>query len=365
MFWAMFILHIIGMFFFWQYSFSNPADSTLYYNDPLNMYNRDGVTGTVFVIKLVREMKDIFGGYYLEYFLLFQAFGIAGLALMIRSLDDILSDLDVKPDIKIIFPLFLPGWYFWTVSLSKDAPLFFALSLSIWSMIKIERRYLGFVVALAVMFPFRPHIAAFASIALLVTLIFDVRVRILAKIPMILLALSGAIWAATTVERTLGIGALDADSISEFLASKQEIGLRSVQGTELYYLPLPLKIASLLFRPLFFDAKGLLGYIVSIENILVLYIFMTIAFRWRDLFRLFLSVPYVRFCAIFATLLIVLLSLVTYNVGLGLRQKYMAMPAIVLLYVTLLVYRRAKEGSTLQEGLEQDLPDPRTMAPRG
>jgi len=361
-FYAILLMHIAASFVYWQYSMAFAADSRMYYNQAPGIYVGEIRPGTSFVIAFVSYARSIFGGTYLDYFFLFQAFGVAGIALCMRSAQEILQDLNQNPDWKIFAVFFLPGLHFWTCAIGKDAPLFFAVALSVWAAIKIDRRYPAFALALAVMAPVRPHIAAIATIALLVTLLFDARIRLILKLPMLVTTIVAAVWVIASAQESLRIAELNPDTIGDFIASKQEYGMRSADGAALTSLPLPLKILSLLFRPLFFDAGGAFGLIVSFENLALLTIMTTIVIRWRDVAQLFKAVSYMRYCLIFSTTLIILLSLVTYNVGLGLRQKYMAMPAILLMFITLLAYRRARQEETMAMAAPLEV-EPHRLAP--
>jgi len=336
------IMHLGMTLLYWQYSLSNAADSRLYYYDWLGFANQEIKAGTIFLIKTISFMISLSGGSYLDFFLLFQAFGVAGICIILRVFMEIHEDLGQSLDrtTKLIF--LLPGLHFWTSAIGKDAPLFFAVALSVLAMLNIERRHWMFAVALIVMLPLRPHIAAIAVIALIATLMLDRRVRASVRLPLLAMAAIGATWIFATAQQTLSINEISPESIDEFFARRQDYGMSTgEEGASIVSLPLPLKIASLLFRPLFLDARGLFGLVVSFENLIIIGIFATIFFRIKEASTLFNSLPFFRYSCIFSGITVVLLSLVTYNVGLGLRQKFMTMPAVLVIFVSLIAYRRA------------------------
>jgi hypothetical protein len=338
---ACYSAHIAATLTYWLYSQSFGADAILYYTDAYGWAQNPFAAGSVFTVQFTQLIKSVFGGTYLDFFLLFQSFGFLGIALIIRSLHEVTADLG-QPLLRWEKALlFLPGLHFWTSAIGKDAPLFAAVSLSVWAMINIERRFAWLALAVAIMFPFRPHIAGIVMLSLLATLLFDARIRLVLKVPIALVAIAGAVYILTAVEQSFKMAAFDPEAIGDFLATKQSYGLRTDTGSMILSLPFPLRVLSLLFRPFFLDANGIFGIIVSFENLALLIIFGTLIVRLPTLLRLSVSVIHVRYCLVFAATLIVLLSLVIYNVGLGLRQKYMVMPAILLLFVTLSAYRRA------------------------
>lgn len=337
-------MHLGMTLLYWQYSLGNPADSRLYYYDWVGLSDRDVKAGSIFLSKIIATLRSTFGGTYLDYFFLFQAFGVAGISLLLRVFLEIFRDLGEESRL-VRALLFLPGLHFWTSAIGKDAPLFFAVSLSIWAMLNIERRHWAFFIALLVMLPVRPHIAAIAVVSLIATLTLDRRVRPAIRVPLLAVAVVAASWIFATAQQTLSIQELSPESVDEFLASRQEYGMRTGdEGATIVTLPFPLKVASLLFRPMVFDAGGLFGIVVSVENIVLLLVFATIFRRFKELFKLLRALPYLRYCVIFASITITLLCLITYNVGLGLRQKFMVMPAVLVVFCSVITYRRAMNG---------------------
>ena len=344
--WAACVLaHVAVAIAYWQYSLAEKADSWLYYSDFLGWAGRDWAPGTVFVIKVVQLLKDWFEGSYFEYFLFFQSFGMFGIALLIRIFDEIAQDLGARLATPALALLFLPGLHFWTSAIGKDAPLFLGIILTMWAAMRIQTRVPAFLLALLIITPIRPHISAIAGIALLGTLLFEARVRFAYKLLMGLMLLPAMALVFQAMQDSLDIASLNPDGITEFLASNRELGLR--QGAGPLELPFFLRILTLLFRPFFFDATGLLGWVASLENLILVLLFVVLARHMATVIRLAASVAYVRYCLLFSFVLILLLAAVSFNVGLGLRQKWMAMPAILLLFMTLITYRRATAASQL------------------
>ncbi|WP_315725349.1 hypothetical protein [Sphingosinicella rhizophila] len=316
---------------------------------PEKWVGEDLTTGAVFVTQTVQYLKGLAGGSFLDFFLLFQSFGMVGIAFLIRSVLEVSTDLQERVTLPLIGLFFLPGLHFWTAAIGKDAPLFMGAAMCIWAMIRIEKRFPAFLLALAIMVAFRPHIAAISTLALLLTLVFDARLKARFKLPILAIAGGALVAVATTVSASLKVSLFSPESIADFLASKQEYGMSSTLGEGMGDLPFILKVPSLLFRPFFFDATGAMGFIVSFENVAILIIFGSLIWRLPALIRLSASVPYIRYCLIYSIILITTLSIVTYNVGLGLRQKYMVMPAIMLLYATVILYRRSLLSSSTHQ----------------
>ena len=313
---------------YYLYALSNSADSALYYQG-LGLEHWKFAFGTVFVVQLVHTMRETIGGSYLDYFLIFQAFGFWGIAVLVRIFDEIHAQLGTFPSRLPYALLFLPGLHFWSSALGKDAPLLFGISLSVWSALALRRRIIFFAAALGVMVLFRPHIALITVASLAVSAAIAGRLSLGARVGLWTVALAAATTVASTVESTLDVKLSNADSVSDFFARKsgpfQEVsGTTTVHGASF-----PVKLFGQLFRPLFIDAHGVFGIVASFESIALIAIFWFLARNWREVYRVTRSVFFLQFVATFFVVLTFLLSMLFYNVGLGLRQKIMLYPALL------------------------------------
>jgi hypothetical protein len=284
--------------------------------------------------------RSLLGGSFLDYFIFFQAFGFFGLLALWRMFDEIRLWFGVDPSANAYWLLFLPSLHFWTSAVGKDAPLFFAICLASWSALSLSRRCLYFAFALLVMMLFRPHIALAAGIAAVVSTALDHRSTGLARLLLFVVAAVGTIYLATTVEATFHVNVADADSISSFFERQHQIGMENTAATGVKDAPYVIRLISLLFRPFFFDANGLLAIISSIENLIFLLIVFYFVRRRSLLKEAIRAVPGLRFAWIFGMGLTLLLAQVYYNVGLGARQKTMILPPLLALFFAQIAFRQ-------------------------
>jgi hypothetical protein len=92
------------------------------------------------------------------------------------------------------------------------------------------------------------------------------------------------------------------------------------------------KLFTFLYRPLFFDAPGMLGLFVSIEN--VIYIYLTLKLFRADFFKfLWASDSMVKTALISFITVSLVLAQISGNLGLAIRQKSQVM--ILLMFVIL------------------------------
>ena len=341
-FMVLWLLHILSTITFYFYAETNGADSMLYYFDPYGMALKEMNFGTVFVVHLVQTMREWAGGSYLDYFLFFQAFGFWGIVVLMRTVEEIYAELDLPQAQLAYVMLFLPGLHFWTSAIGKDAPLFFCTSLAVWAAMQLRRRFVAFGVAVAVMVLFRPHVALVTMVSLAIAAFFDPRSRGYVKISLALVAMVGAAFIANSVQSTFSVDVTNADSVSDFFAQQYEVGQRTRGTTAVVGQNFVVRLLSLLFRPLFFDAVGVFGIIASVENLFYVFVVGTLCIRMRDTIRLCRRVFFLRFAFIFAISLILLLTLVYYNVGLGLRQKMMIVPALFAFFAAHWAVRRVR-----------------------
>ena len=349
-------IHVITATIYYQYVQNNDSDTKLYYFDLYGFYYEKFSLGTIFLVYLVQWLKQFMGGTYLDYFLLFQAVGVWGIALLFRTIEELALALDRPWPPQLTVIMFMPGMYFWTSAIGKDAPLFFACSLAVWSTMAMSRRWLWFGLAVAIMVLFRPHIALIATAALALSVVTGRGVNPALRVLLLVFASAAMVVLFDTVRSSLQLDISSLGSVADFVESQSTtLATAAGEGGVLGALPFPLKLISLLYRPFFFDSGGFFGLVASIQNVFMLYatyILVRENRSWRAMFSQ--SLP-IRFATIFLGAIIIMLSIMYYNVGLGLRQREMFTPALYLIFAALLLMRqRQKDWNSQAEG--QQLP---------
>jgi hypothetical protein len=336
------LLHISASVAYYSYAQSNPSDAFLYYYDAYRIRNEDFKFGTTFLVQFVRALRSVLGGTFLDYFLLFQVFGIWGVLLIFRTIEEIHDHLSQRSSQLSYMLLLFPGLHFWTSALGKDAPIFFAISLAVWAAVKLQSRIVAFVAAVILTVLLRPHVALVTTSALAVATLFDSRTNKLARVALFVVAVVGASYVAVSVENTFEVDVTNANSISDFFATQEQKALAQGGGTMIRDASFPIRLLSLLFRPLFFDANGIFALVASVENLAMVFIVGFMLWHWRALWWLTRRVFFLRFALFFAATMLILLTLVYYNVGLGSRQKVMIYPALFAFFVSQWAFHRAQ-----------------------
>jgi hypothetical protein len=348
MFTVLLALHVTASIAYYYYAMNNPADSALYYQGAPSLLNAPITSGTVFTVQLVHELRSILGGTYLDYFLLFQATGFWGLALLMRVFDELRFEFPASQNSYSWAVLFLPSLHFWTAAIGKDAPLFFAVSLAVWSSMRLRRRLIFMACAIVVMLLFRAHVALIATLCLALAAAFSRGGSLLTKAGLVTVALVGAAFTLAEVQASLDFDLNQPGSFASFV-ERQQAALQSVGGgTSQQGSSLIVRLLSLLFRPFFFDINSLLSLVASLENVLVGAITIFFVMNWRHVVRMARLYFFVRFAIFFTVAMIVFLTITYYNVGLGLRQRVMYFPTILTLFVALRLTRNKMGNGALE-----------------
>lgn len=337
---ALLVLHIVTTIGYWLLSFESGMDAFLYYRDPLGFIRESPFgSGTYFMVHFVQAIKNTLGGSFLDHFLFFQGFGMIGMALLMRSFNEIADTFGMRVPLHVYFILFLPGLHFWTGGIGKDSPMIMAVCLAAWSAIRLERRFVWMGVALLIMAVIRPHVGVVTVLGVVAAMALTKQLSFKVKLALAPVAILGLVYVVLQVMERFRLG-LDFESISNFVEVQQSFGEEFGGGANLQNLPFPMKVFTLLFRPLYVDAPGVMGLVASLENTLLLYLFGYVAWHWKIVWRLLTRVSYITYNVAFAVPLILMLAMVNYNIGLGQRQKMMAVPALLIIYGTIYIYKR-------------------------
>lgn len=362
---GMLLLHAAASVAYYIYAKHNGGDALWYYYDWYNWANKPFSLGTVAALQFTQFLKTDLGASYVECYIFYQSVGFCGIMMLMRSFQEIHENLKVRETILSSYLLFLPSMYFWTSGIGKDALLFFAISLCVWAVISFRKRIPYFCFALLVMVLFRAHIALVVVTALAAAALFHQGIAAGRKIGLLALTSVAAISLVGSVRTTLRVDVTDPHSIGAFLDRRSAIPVSSLGASAVLNAPFPERLASLLFRPFFFDATGIFGIVSSVENVGSVLLFFCLARRWRTIRLLAKRVFFIEFCVFFTFILILLLSLVYYNVGLGVRERVMVFPPLFCVFIAQSAmgrFPRPRNAQAITRSLAERGPQPRGAA---
>jgi hypothetical protein len=333
-------IHIAAAVAYYFYTVAAPADANFYYFAE-DFFRRLPITAlsTAFIGHFAQFTKTYLGATYLDCFLIFQAFGFWGIMILWRTFQEIHERTHSIETSLPSYMLLLPTLQFWTSAVGKDGLMLLGISLSVWSALDLSKRKIGFAVALALMVVVRAHIAFVAVIAVCIASLSYRNLSAGRKGALLLLAVGGAILVGSTIDDTFHVNVSDPESLSLFLEKRSAAELASTSGTSIAQASFFIRMISLLFRPLFFDASGIPAIFASFENVGSIFLFVYLFKHFREIRLLIQRVFFVRFVVFLTVSLILTLSFANYNIGLGLRQRLMIVPPLFSIFVSVWALR--------------------------
>ncbi|SFG32730.1 hypothetical protein [Pontibacter chinhatensis] len=349
--------HILFTFVYYLYATFNNSDSKAYYTRVesdfaypswLSIYQ----TGTRFIDFIAYPFVNTLGFSYEMAMVLFAWFGYLGfLYFYIFFKENIRVDLRYKGYDLFMLLLFLPNMHFWTSSLGKGALIFLGIAMFTYALSAPQRRWLSLLVGALIVYHIRPHMFLFLGVGAVAGYITGSE-----KVPMyqkvlIYVAFIGGL--AIMYESILVFANLnEEDVLGSFqdLSQVQAGRLSSAgSGLDITSYPLPLKLFTFWFRPLFFDAPGVLGLYISFENLF--YLLLT----WKLVDKDFIpfikqSTSLVKMSLVTFVSSSVALSMVMSNLGIVIRQKSMVMYFFFFVILAFLEYKQQKKKSLKEEG---------------
>ncbi len=193
------------------------------------------------------------------------------------------------------------------------------------------------IMAVLVMLLVRPHIAAL--LLMTASAIFVLMGQGSAFVRATLVAISVPAAAYTLIGALAYVGLGDnfsAAAITEYVEQRQEYNIEGQFGIEISELSVPMRMFTYLYRPLFFDAQGLVGVAFSIENVVLLGITFIGLFAMINQRRSNLPRYTFWFMLSYVVLSWIILSNTTANLGIALRQKWMFLPMLQIIFLSYL-----------------------------
>lgn len=242
--------------------------------------------------------------------------------------------------IKIIF--FLPNLHFWSTSFGKGSIIFFGIGLFFFAMSNLRSRWIAIMIASIIIYHVRPHILLVIMASSAIGFVFTTKG---VSIPIRLLFLAGVLmvffYIYSDVLEMLKLNEEEVISQGVDLSNRARELSKATSGVDIANYNLPMQIFTFLFRPLFLDAPGMLGVIVSFEN--VFYLLIT----WRLLsfkgIQYLVTSNFMVKTALFSFLTVTIaLAQISGNLGLAIRQKSQVMILLLFVIVSFLDAKKMK-----------------------
>jgi hypothetical protein len=231
--------------------------------------------------------------------------------------------------------MLLPSVSFWTSSIGKDAISFFAICIFAWGITLDRTKLWPVVLSVILMGLVRPHIAVILAGTVMGASILNVRQAPVRGMLAAIIGIVGAAFLVPIVMQSMSLETLGLDELGTVIEGRENANTQGGSSIDIRTLSFPLKLFSYMFRPLPNEASDIIQLINSFENVFLLFIFIAglysliVRFNGRSFLA---SLPLL----VLGVATLVLLALTTANMGIAVRQKWMALvPLLVFICVCL------------------------------
>ncbi len=247
-------------------------------------------------------------------------------------------------DLKMLI-LFLPNMHFWSSGVGKDSIIFMALSLFIFSLTNPARNIPGMLISFYLTYFIRPHIALLVIVGLAFSLLTSSRgINIFWRAAFLAVSIYGFVVIAPSVLDFIGLEEDNLEKIDDLSDVRtKNLSRGSVASAiDISSYSIPQKILTFLFRPLFFDSGNIFGFVVSIENLFYILLFIRIL-HYKSILEILRMPGHLKASLLILGSTAYFMSSSLSNLGIIIRQKNMVMFMLVLICVYLISVRQASE----------------------
>lgn len=340
---VLFAMHFLLFLVYILYTLNNRSDSGEYYRKAVEAESwlSSWGTQTQFIVFITWPFANFLGLSYGAVMMIFAFFGFQGIALLYLTAKENIPTLKtVAFDLSILEIIFLlPNLHFWSSSIGKGSAMMFAVGLFIYGVSRFNQRKIIIGAAGFLMYMIRPHVLYGFILGIVIAILFSKKGMALSS-KIIIGVVAGFVlyFISGDVTRLTGGSGFDIFNSSFLEHRNSEFG-RGGSGIEVSNNEF-IKLFTFWFRPLFVDSPGVLGIIVSFENLVMLIFFIQF---FKNFFKKWKMINTFYRILIFSFLFAsIALAQLGGNLGIIMRQKSQIMPLffIVFCYTEALKQRR-------------------------
>lgn len=333
---ALVAVHYIAFIFNFNISLHNKKDSYMFYIKALesNSITDFNFLGSQFMSVIAYPFAKI-GLSFFSISLLFATISLYAFCGYVKCLkNEIISKNPLAITFLLLF--FMPSLHFWTAGLTKEALVFFFMFIIFHQLYLKKLINIPIILAFLFILLIRPYLFVILLIAYSFNFYFNFNLTYKHKIISFVVLAIIAFLSTPIVVKFLKIKEF---SISQIESLFQKVvvysevnGSTSVDLLNTNYFE---RLFLVLFRPLFYDAKTVFQYVISVENIIT---FTLLLFFIKDLIR-YKAYKYLFKNKIFllstVILTVLFFALYMYNLGLASRMRVIFLP---YLYTLILMF---------------------------
>lgn len=333
------------------YCFLHTGDAVGYWRVP-KAYSfetfQDGIfngEGTLFMYAVNYLFSNLLNMSYLSNTMLFSLFGFMGLVFFYMV---VVQTIPYNTLYKgyILFPLllFLPNLHFWSAGVGKDTTLFLCIGMFVYGIMKPVTRIPLLVISVLLAMAIRPHIVLFLMAGFGLAYIFGGKISAFQRIFFSAILIGIALAILPSVMEFAKIEEASVEGFDKFADAKATVLSRASSGSAINVssYPFPFKVLTFLFRPFFFDVRNVNSLVASIENLLLVILFIK-AMRSQPL-RAFRAAPFVIKGLVFFLIVGTLaFSQSLGNVGIMIRMRNMFLPGLLIYILWVFSYEQQRK----------------------
>ncbi len=245
----------------------------------------------------------------------------------------------------VLFPLvfFLPNLHFWSAGVGKDTTLFLCIGMFVYGLLKPFQRIPLLIIPLLISTAIRPHITLFLLVGFGLAYVLGGKVSPFQRFLFSAVMLGIGIAILPSVMEYAKIEEASAEGFDKFAAGKAAALSKGHTGSaiDISSYPFPFKVLTFWFRPFFFDVRNLNGLIASVENLILVILFVK-AMRTNPI-GAFKAAPFVVKGLVFFLIVGTLaFSQSLGNVGIMIRMRNMFLPGMIIYLMWVFSYQQYK-----------------------
>ena len=245
----------------------------------------------------------------------------------------------------VLFPLifFLPNLHFWSAGVGKDTLLFLCIGMFACGLMKPFQRIPLLVISILLSMAIRPHITLFLMVGFGLAYVFGGKVSPFQRFLFSAVMIGIGIAILPSVMEFAKIEEASAEGFDKFATGKAEVLSRASAGSaiDISSYPFPLKVLTFWFRPFFFDVRNINGLIASLENLVLVIVFIK-AMRTNPI-GAFKAAPFViKGLVIFLLVGTLAFSQSLGNVGIMIRMRNMFLPGLIIYMMWVFSYQQQR-----------------------
>lgn len=243
----------------------------------------------------------------------------------------------------VLFPLifFLPNLHFWSSGVGKDTTLFLCIGMFTYGLMKPFQRMPLIAISMFLSMAIRPHITLFLLVGFGLAYILGGKVSPFQRFLFSAVMIGIGIAILPSVMQFAKIEEASAEGFDKFATAKADAlsGATAGSSVDISSYPFPLKVLTFWFRPFFFDVRNINGLIASLENLVLVIVFVK-AMR-TDPIGAFKAAPFVIKGLVFFLIVGTLaFSQSLGNVGIMIRMRNMFLPGLIIYMMWVFSYRQ-------------------------